>query len=116
MTTCPRIAHETGVVLRCQVDHSRHPDAPHATRAGVVWGDEDDRIVTDTNQPATPTVDLSRFRDAVHLRDQCRKAAMEHHQRCGLIPSPLYANATYDAIAELIRADERRTRHGATDA
>jgi hypothetical protein len=55
--------------------------------------------------------DLSRFRDAVKLRDQCRQAAMAHHERCGLSPSGGYANATYDAIADLIREDERR-RHG----
>lgn len=53
-------------------------------------------------------VDLSRFRDAVQLRDQCRQAAMAHHERCGLSPSFAYANATYDAIADLIREDERR--------
>ncbi len=52
--------------------------------------------------------DLSRFRDAVQLRDRCRRAAMEQHERCGLEPSVVYANATYDAIAELIREDERR--------
>jgi hypothetical protein len=52
--------------------------------------------------------DLSRFRDAVQLRDRCRRAAMEQHERCGLTPSVVYANATYDAIAELIREDERR--------
>jgi hypothetical protein len=31
--------------------------------------------------------------------------------RCGLSPSVAYANATYDAIADLIREDERRS-HG----
>jgi hypothetical protein len=56
----------------------------------------------------TSTPDLSRFRDAVRLRDRCRQAAMQHHERCGLTPSFQYANATYDAIAELIREDERR--------
>jgi len=52
--------------------------------------------------------DLSGFRDAVRLRDRCRQAAVEQHERCGLTPSVVYANATYDAIAELIREDERR--------
>lgn len=52
--------------------------------------------------------DLGRFRDAVQLRDRCRQVAMEHHERCGLPPSFAYANATYDAIVELIREDERR--------
>lgn len=56
----------------------------------------------------TSTPDLSRFRDAVLLRDQCRQAAMVHHERCGLLPSFEYANATYDAIADLICEDERR--------
>lgn len=54
--------------------------------------------------------DLSRFRDAVRLRDRCREAAVAHHERCGLAPSPGYANATYDAIADLIREDERRRK------
>lgn len=61
--------------------------------------------------------DLSRFRDAVRLRDRCRTAAMAHHERCGLTPSLAYANATYDAIADLIREDERArqsTEGGAT--
>ena len=61
----------------------------------------DDRTVDNTP-------DLGRFRDAVRLRDRCRQAAMEHHERCGLAPSFAYANATYDAVAELIREDERR--------
>lgn len=68
-----------------------------------------------TDTPALPSTpaspDLSRFRDAVQLRDRCRQAAMAHHERCGLPPSFGYANATYDAIAELIREDERRS-HG----
>jgi hypothetical protein len=59
----------------------------------------------------TSTPDLSAFRDAVRLRDRCRQEAMAHHERCGLAPSFQYANATFDAIAELIREDERR-RHG----
>ncbi len=58
--------------------------------------------------------DLSRFRDAVRLRDRCRQAAMAHHVRCGLSPNVGYANATFDAIVDLIRADERR-RHGLPD-
>jgi hypothetical protein len=33
---------------------------------------------------------------------------MEHHERCGLAPSFGYANATFDAIVDLIREDERR--------
>lgn len=55
-----------------------------------------------------PPPDLSRFRDAVQLRDRCRRAAMEQHERCGLEPYVMYANATYDAIAELVREDERQ--------
>lgn len=57
--------------------------------------------------------DLGPLRDAVRLRDRCRRAAMAHHERCGLAPSFVYANATYDAIADLIRDDERR-RQGTT--
>lgn len=56
--------------------------------------------------------DLSAFRDAVQLRDRCRKAAMAHHERCGLTPSGQYASATYDAIADLIRENERRRSGG----
>lgn len=43
----------------------------------------------------------------MRLRDRCREAAMAHHARCGLTPSGVYANATYDAIADLIREDDR---------
>lgn len=52
--------------------------------------------------------DLSRFRAAVQFRDQCREAAMAHHERCGLPASSVYANATFDAIVDLIREDEHR--------
>lgn len=55
--------------------------------------------------PSPPN--LAQIRAAIRLRDQCRRAAMEHHERCGLAPSFVYANATYDAIADLIREDER---------
>ncbi len=58
--------------------------------------------------------DLSRLRDAVRFRDRCRQAAMAHHVRCGLSPSVGYANATFDAIVDLIRSDERR-HHGLPD-
>jgi len=61
-----------------------------------------------TDTPEAPRPDLSRFRDAVQLRDRCRQAAMAHHERCGLPPSFAYANATYDAIAELVREDQYR--------
>lgn len=41
---CPsRIAHESGVVLGCQ----RHRTV-HSTVAGVVWDDDDDRVITGT--------------------------------------------------------------------
>ena len=53
--------------------------------------------------PGPGDPDLDRLRDAVRLRDQCREAAMAHHARCGLAPSFEYANATYDAIVDLIR-------------
>ncbi len=62
------------------------------------------------DQTVTSTPDLSAFRDAVRLRDRCRQAAMAHHERCGLTPSFEYANATFDAIADLIREDGR-SRH-----
>lgn len=54
--------------------------------------------------------DLSRFRAAVRLRDRCREAAMAYHERCGLTPSAVYANATFDAIIDLIREDESTIR------
>ncbi len=56
--------------------------------------------------PLSP--DLTQFRDAVRLRNRCRQAAMAHHERCGLPPSFVYANATFDAIVDLIREDERQ--------
>ncbi len=52
--------------------------------------------------------DLSVIAAAVRLRDRCTTAAVAHHERAGLAPSMQYARATYDAIAELIREDERR--------
>lgn len=52
--------------------------------------------------------DLSKFAAAVRLRDRCTAAAVAHHERAGLAPSSQYARATYDAIAELVREDERR--------
>jgi hypothetical protein len=54
-----------------------------------------------------PEPDLSQFRAAVQFRDKCREAAMAGHRRAGLAPSIGYANSTYDAIVDLIRADER---------
>lgn len=56
--------------------------------------------------------DWAAFRAAVRLRDRCRVAAMEAHERAGLVPSGTYANATYDAIVEVIREDERRRGQG----
>jgi hypothetical protein len=56
----------------------------------------------------TSPPDMDRFRDAIRLRDRCREAAMAHHEHCGMPPSFAYANATYDAIVDLIREDERR--------
>lgn len=50
---------------------------------------------------------LERVRAAVQFRDRCVQAAMKHHERVDLQPSRHYARATFDAIEELIRADER---------
>lgn len=51
--------------------------------------------------------DLKAFARAVRLRDRAARLAMEHHESAGLAPSSPYARATYDAVAELIREDER---------
>lgn len=67
---------------------------------------EEDNDSADPDAPPKP-VDLSQLRAAVQLRDRCRVAAMAAHEQAGLAPSFAHANSTYDAIAELIREDER---------
>lgn len=64
-----------------------------------------------TEKPHTPDSprkpDLRAFGQAVRFRDQATRAAVAHHERCGLPPSTHYARVTFDAIAGLIREDER---------
>jgi hypothetical protein len=51
--------------------------------------------------------DLSVFARMVRFRDRAVALATAYHVRVGLQPSQHYARATFDAIAELIREDER---------
>jgi hypothetical protein len=51
--------------------------------------------------------DLARILAAVRFRDRCVQAAVEHYGRVGLRPVDTYARAAFDAIEQLIRADER---------
>lgn len=51
--------------------------------------------------------DLSAIAAAVRFRDRATAAAVAYHERVGLPPSTHYARATFDAIADLIRQDER---------
>lgn len=51
--------------------------------------------------------DLSPLRRAVQLRDRCRAAAVANGDRLGIPLTPVQANVAYDAMADLIRADER---------
>lgn len=53
------------------------------------------------------TPDLSAFARAVRFRDRVTAAAVSYHERVGLVGSMHYARATFDAISELIREDER---------
>lgn len=51
--------------------------------------------------------DLARMRAAVQLRERCVRAALDRYRRVDLQPIDTYARAAYDAMAPLIRADER---------
>ena len=51
--------------------------------------------------------DLARVRAAVQLRERCVRAALAHHERVELTPRHEYARATFDAVEQIIRADER---------
>lgn len=45
---CPRIAHESGVVLACTVDHGEPRSGLHAnSHHRALWTEDDDRIVSD---------------------------------------------------------------------
>jgi predicted RNase H-like nuclease (RuvC/YqgF family) len=60
--------------------------------------------------------DLQPFAKAIRLRERAVKEAKAHHERSGLIPSSMYARATFDAIVNLIREDERERIAAATKA
>jgi len=51
--------------------------------------------------------DLARFKAAVRLRDRCVRLAVKRMDHCGQRPDQQAARITYDAIAEVIREDER---------
>lgn len=58
---CPRIAHESGVVLGCQVEHVGVGAGLHGTVTGVMWTDDDDRIA---HAALDPHHRVARFRAA----------------------------------------------------
>jgi hypothetical protein len=57
---CPRIAHESGVVLGCQRDHGPTVGELHGTVTGILWSDDDDRISIAELEPHHRQ---ARFRD-----------------------------------------------------
>lgn len=65
------------------------------------------RSSTYTPDPARRAPDLGAFARAVRFRDRATAAAVAHHERAGLQPSQQYARATFDAIEQMIREDER---------
>lgn len=51
---CPRIAHESGVVLACTVDHGDPRSGLHANvHHQVMWGEDDDRIIAEPARGGT---------------------------------------------------------------
>lgn len=60
--------------------------------------------------------DLARVRAAVQLRERCVRAALAHHEWVDLTPRHDYARATFDAMEQIIRADERAKVARAIDA
>lgn len=68
--------------------------------------------------PEATAEDLARFRRAVQLRDRCVQAAVADVKRLGFefglddASLTIQARCAYDAMAELIRADERRRPAG----
>lgn len=58
--------------------------------------------------PDMTSEDLARVRAAVQLRDRCVKAAVDRMAYLGELPNAAAARVTYDAVAELIRQDERQ--------
>lgn len=46
---CPHIAHESGVVLRCTLDHGNPRSGWHANvHHRALWDEDDDRIIAET--------------------------------------------------------------------
>lgn len=57
--------------------------------------------------PEMTAADLARFKAAVQLRDRCVQLAVERMEYRGQRVDAAAARTTYDAIAEVIREDER---------
>jgi hypothetical protein len=71
---CPsRIAHESGVVLACQLG-AHDPFLRHATKGGVVWTDDDDRVIA----PTPPTGDPTNRRLPSHWTGRCGEGCTGH--------------------------------------
>ncbi|MER7280384.1 hypothetical protein ABT369_38705 [Dactylosporangium sp. NPDC000244] len=52
---CPKIAHESGVVLACTVEHSEPRSGMHANHHHrELWGEDDDRIIAEPARGGTP--------------------------------------------------------------
>lgn len=57
--------------------------------------------------PEMTDADLARIRHAVQLRERCIRAAVADGQRLDIPMSEVQAAVVYDAMVDLIRADER---------
>lgn len=63
--------------------------------------------------PEMTDADWARLRSAVVLRERCIRAAVADGERLDIRLSEVQAAVAFDAIAEMIRADER-DRHQQT--
>ncbi|MEV0214275.1 hypothetical protein [Micromonospora sp. NPDC050695] len=76
--------------------------------SGTNEEDNDPMPDTTTPDPALPRKpDMAAFARAVRFRERAVSAALDHFARIDMRPESTYARAAYDAMAELIRQDER---------
>lgn len=70
---CPRIAHESGVVLACMLDHRSEPPhwaSRHANPAHhATWSDDDDRVITEQTQDLPPLPEHPAIREGQFQRE-----------------------------------------------
>ncbi len=81
---CPRIAHESGVVLTCQSDHA--VSRVHGTTGGVFWSDDDERIIH-TLPPGRPQT-LTEIRATADGGGPCPGCGEPYHTHVCLTCSP----------------------------